>query len=72
MPESNEAPRQATRASPRKPALNGSQLDEWYKTKETHEQLAVGEKTSRSFAKTLGFLDEIEKKVDGKTHEQRG
>lgn len=43
--------------------LEGSQLKEWYKTKETHEQLAVGEKTSRTFAKTLGFLEEMEKKV---------
>ncbi len=42
-----------------------SQLDVWYKTQETHEQLAVGIKTSRTFARTLGLLDEIEKKVDG-------
>ena len=37
---------------------------------ETHEQLAVGENTSRSFAKTLGFLEEIERKVHGDNREQ--
>lgn len=42
---------------------------EWYKTKETHEQLAVGQKTSRSLAKTMSFLKEIEKKVDGNDKE---
>lgn len=49
--------------------LKESRLDEWYKTQETHEQLAVGEKTSRTFAKTLGFLEEMEKKVDGDERE---
>ena len=29
----------------------------------------VGKKTSRSFAKTLGFLEEMEKKVDGNDEE---
>ncbi|KAF6219971.1 hypothetical protein HO133_003796 [Letharia lupina] len=65
MPESNEPPRQTTKASPANTEPKGSQLDEWYKTQETHEQLVVGEKTSRTFAKTLGFLEEIEEKVDG-------
>ncbi|KAF6232222.1 hypothetical protein HO173_009605 [Letharia columbiana] len=63
--ESNEPPRQTTKASPANTEPKGSQLDEWYKTQETHEQLVVGEKTSRTFAKTLGFLEEIEEKVDG-------
>lgn len=61
--ESSESPRQDTRASPRHMELSASQLKEWYKTQETHEQLAVGEKTSRSFAKTLGFLEEIDKRM---------
>ena len=56
-------------ASPRDKGLKGSQLEEWYKTQETHEQLVVGTKTSRSFAGTLGFLEEIEKKVDGNDEE---
>lgn len=56
-------------ASPRDKGLKGSQLEEWYKTQETHEQLAVGTKTSRSFAGTLCSLEEIEKKVDGDDEE---
>ena len=47
----------------------GPQLKEWFKTPETHEQLAVGEETSRSEAKTRGFLQEIEKKVNGNKRE---
>lgn len=68
--KSKDPPRQGTRASPRNTRSERSQLDEWYKTDETHEQLAVGENTSRSCAKTLGFLEEIERKVDGDNKEQ--
>ena len=59
-----EPPRPASQASPSNKKLKGTQLKEWFKTEETHEQLAAGKKTSRSFAKTLGFLEEMEKKID--------
>ena len=52
--------------------LKGSQLKEWCKTQETHEQLVVGKKTSRSFAQTLGFLEEMEEKVEGNEEEAEG
>ena len=35
------------------------QLEEWKKTKETHEQVAVGERTARSKEKTREFLDKF-------------
>ena len=63
--KSNEPPRQATSAPPHNTGPQASQLNEWYKTEETHEQSAVGNKTSRSFAQTLGFLEEMEKRIDG-------
>lgn len=43
------------------------QLDTWLSKTETHEQVVIGEKTSRSFAKTLHFLEEMEKRVAGDT-----
>lgn len=67
--KSNEPPRTTRKALPRKAEPKGSRLDEWYKTRETHEELAVGEKTSRTFAKTLGFLEKIDKKVGGNDKE---
>lgn len=63
--ESNDPRRSTPRAPPSNKEPKGPQLKEWYKTHETHEQLAVGKKTSRSFARTLGFLEEMEKKVNG-------
>ena len=35
----------------------------WFEKPETHEQLAVGQKTSRSLKKTKGFLKDIEKSI---------
>ena len=63
--KSNEPPRQNTSAPPHKTGPQAPQLKEWCKTKETHEQSAVGKKTSRSFAQTLGFLEEMENRIDG-------
>lgn len=44
-------------------------MKEWFKTPESHEQLAVGETTSRSISKTKDFLKEMEKKVNGNGNE---
>ena len=42
-----------------------SQLEEWSKDLQSHEQVATGEKREKSEAKMKAFLDEIEKKIDG-------
>lgn len=63
--KNNDPPRQTTGGPPHNTGPQAPQLKEWCKTKETHEQLAVGKKTSRSFAQTLGFLEEMEKRIDG-------
>lgn len=63
--ESNEPRRQTTKAPPGNTGPKGSQLDHWYREEETHEQMAVGQKTSRTFARTLGLLEEMEKRVNG-------
>ena len=42
-------------------------MDSYLCKAETHEQAVLGEKTSRSFAKTMHFLEEMEKRVDGNT-----
>ena len=63
--KSNEPSRQTISAPPHNTGPQAPQLKEWCKTKETHEQLAVGKKTSRSFAQTLGFLEEMERNIDG-------
>lgn len=39
------------------------QLRTWAEKPETHEQLAVGQKTSRSLKETKKFLKEIEKSI---------
>ena len=41
------------------------QLNAWLNKPETHEQAMLGEKTSRTFAKTMSFLEEMGKRVDG-------
>ena len=41
-----------------------SQLYTWAEKPETHEQLAVGEETSRSLKKTKKFLKDIEKSIN--------
>ena len=64
--KNHEPQRPTSLASPGDKKPKEPQLQEWVKTEETHEQLAVGKKTSRSFAETLGFLEEMEKKVGGK------
>ncbi|KAL9637979.1 MAG: hypothetical protein Q9164_001860 [Protoblastenia rupestris] len=45
---------------------NKPQLEAWKKTKEPHEQVAVGEKTGRSKQKTKAFIDEVGRKIEGK------
>ncbi|MCJ1454552.1 hypothetical protein MMC28_004905 [Mycoblastus sanguinarius] len=47
-------------AEPAKP-----QMRDWLKKAQTHEQVAVGEKTSRSKSKMKKFLNKIEQKVEG-------
>lgn len=44
---------------------NSHQLDVWSRTKETHEQVAVGEKSSRKTANTIVFLDKTGQKIEG-------
>lgn len=63
--KSNEPPRQATEAPQSNVGPGSSQLDKWSRKQETHEQMVVGQRTSRTFAKTLGFLEEMEKRVGG-------
>ena len=41
-----------------------SQLGTWAEKPETHEQLAVGQKTSRSLKETKKFLKEVEKSIE--------
>ncbi|KAL2054486.1 hypothetical protein ABVK25_005234 [Lepraria finkii] len=44
-----------------------SQLEQWRKQNETHEQLAVGQKPSRpSEAQRKAKLDDFERKIEGK------
>ena len=62
--ESKEHRHPSTKAAPGDKATERPQLKDWYEKHETHEQLAVGEKTSRTFAKTIGFLEGIEKKMN--------
>ena len=70
--ESNDDRRSTPQAPTSNKGPKGPQLKEWYKTPETHEQLAVGEKPSRSVDKTLDFLKEMEKKVKGNEGEAEG
>jgi len=42
-----------------------SQLDEWLKDPQSHEQLALGQKTSRASQQITTFLNDIETKVEG-------
>ena len=44
-----------------------SQLHIWAGKPETHEQLAVGQKTSRSRKETKKFLKEVEKSIESDT-----
>ena len=41
-----------------------SQFYTWVEKPDTHEQLAVGEETSRSLKKTKKFLKDIEKSIE--------
>lgn len=41
------------------------QLDSWRKTKETHEEVAVGKKSSRKTANTIVFLDNTGQRIEG-------
>lgn len=43
-----------------------AQLQEWLQQPQTHEQLALGETTSRSVAQTSVFLEDIESILDSK------
>ena len=43
------------------------QLTKWVEKKEKHEQVAVGEKATRSKNETERWIEGMEKKVDGKT-----
>ena len=57
---SKEQPHQSLRAilsstKPKKP-----QLQSWLEKTETHEQMMVGQKTSRSFAKTMHLIEATE------------
>lgn len=42
-----------------------SQLEAWLRQEEAHEELAVGEKVSRSKIDLERFLNGVEKKLDG-------
>ena len=42
------------------------QLDRWAKKKEKHEQVAVGEKTSRSEKRMKAWLDDKEQRFEGR------
>ena len=42
-----------------------TQLKTWRHTTERHEQVALGQKTSGSKAKTEQWLEEVEKKIEG-------
>ena len=42
------------------------QLTKWVEKKEKHEQVAVGEKVTRSKRKTKRWIEGMERKVDGK------
>ena len=41
------------------------QLDKWSKTKEPHEEVAVGKKSSRRTADTIVFLDNAGQRIEG-------
>ncbi|CAF9934768.1 MAG: hypothetical protein ALECFALPRED_006080 [Alectoria fallacina] len=71
MPNSNNADRRTAHALLRRSRPETDPLSVWLSKPETHEQAVVGEKTSRTFAKTMNFLEEMEKKVDGDTNKQR-
>lgn len=57
--------RQTTHTTPHLTRPKSYQLNAWLKRPESHEQAMMGEKTSRTFAKTMSFLEEMEKRVDG-------
>lgn len=57
----------AAHAASRRARPEKHQLKTWLSKPETHEQVVVGEKTSRSFAKTMHFLEEMEKTLAGDT-----
>ncbi|KAF6232216.1 hypothetical protein HO173_009599 [Letharia columbiana] len=67
MPNGTESSRQTTHALPHLTRPKTYQLNAWLNKAETHEQAVVGEKTSRKFAKTMNFLEEMERRVDGHT-----
>lgn len=41
-----------------------SQLQSWLKETETHEEMMLGQRTSRSFAKIMHLREETDRKLD--------
>ncbi len=58
---------QTSNAAPPPTRPKTYQLNAWLNKPEAHEQAILGEKTSRKFAKTMNFLEEMEKRVNGDT-----
>lgn len=48
------------------PSRSSPQLEGWKNKLQTHEQVSIGQPRGTSEAKMKAFLDEIEKKIDGK------
>ena len=58
-------PRVTAESLARQGGRSTAQLDAWRKTAQTHEQAAVGQRTSRSRKKTKKGLRELEQRIDG-------
>ncbi|CAF9937422.1 hypothetical protein IMSHALPRED_011133 [Imshaugia aleurites] len=67
MPNGADQSRPTHHALPYRTRPKANQLEAWLKRPESHEQAMMGKKTSRTFAKTMNFLEEMEKRVDGDT-----
>ncbi|KAK0508330.1 hypothetical protein JMJ35_009414 [Cladonia borealis] len=67
MPYNNKSPSLTGAALARLANPPKSQCSTWAEKPETHEQVAVGQETSRSTKKTKKFLKDIEKSIKGDT-----
>ncbi|KAF6219972.1 hypothetical protein HO133_003797 [Letharia lupina] len=64
MPNSTAHPQQPSYTAARSAKPERPQLQSWLNKAETHEQMMVGQKTSRSFVTTMRFLEEMETKIE--------
>ena len=62
----SRSPQSAKHQGPQEGAALKPQLKNWVEKREKHEQVAVGEKVSRSEAEMKKYLEDLERKIEGR------